>query len=60
MLKVGMNEMLDVNGTNLELEYVEVDSSKRYGRVSFSYLFFLHIYCCFALYHQFDKLNLNH
>ncbi|TMW91977.1 hypothetical protein EJD97_013672 [Solanum chilense] len=32
MHKVGMNEMLDVNGTNLELEYVEVDSSKRYGR----------------------------
>ncbi|KAG5585174.1 hypothetical protein H5410_045608 [Solanum commersonii] len=30
--KVGMNEMLDFNGTNLELEYVEMDSSKRYGR----------------------------
>lgn len=37
MHKVGLNEMLDFNQTNSELEYVEMDSSKRYGRVSFSY-----------------------
>ncbi|KAJ8550744.1 hypothetical protein K7X08_000114 [Anisodus acutangulus] len=32
MHKVWLDEMLDFNGTNLELEYVEMDSSKRYGR----------------------------
>lgn len=33
MHKVGLNEMLDFNQTNSELEYVEMDSSKRYGRL---------------------------
>ncbi|XP_060202607.1 probable serine/threonine-protein kinase WNK5 isoform X1 [Lycium barbarum] len=35
MHKLRLNEMLDFNGANLELEYVEMDSSKRYGRFKY-------------------------
>lgn len=59
MHKVGLNEMLDFNGTNSELEYVEMDSSKRYGRVSFFYIIFSFM-VALHLIDQFNNLKLNH